>query len=218
MPSCPNGSEIGGTRRGRQHLLTLGSEIRAAREGAGLSQMAVARAAGMSHAEVSRIERGAAPWLSIVEASELCAVVGLDLWLRAYAGADPLRDAGHVGLLRRFIASVGPGLRVRTEVPLPRVGDQRAWDATIGDSREAVGVEAETRLRDAQAFERRVALKRRDSAIDRVVIVLADSRANRSALHAIRSAWRTDYPLDTEEILGALTLGRLPPAGGVIVI
>ena len=163
--------------------MTLGSEIRAAREGAGLSQTAVARAAGMSHAEVSRIERGTAPWLNIVEASELCAVVGLDLWLRAYAGGDP-----------------------------------RAWDATISDRREAVGVEAETRLRDAQAFERRVALKRRDGEIDRVVIVLADSRADRSALRAIRSAWRTDYPLDTAEILGALALGRLPSAGGVVVI
>ena len=63
-----------------------------------------------------------------------------------------------------------------------------------------------------------MALKRRDGEIDRVVIVLADSRANWSALHAIRSAWRTDYPLDTDEILGALTLGRLPPAGGVVVI
>lgn len=207
-----------GTRRGRQHLVTLGAEIRAAREGAGLSQIAVARAAGMSHAEVSRIERGAAPWLNIVEASELCAVVGLDLWLRAYAGGDPLRDAGHVALLRRFLAPVGPSLRIRTEVPLSRVGDQRAWDATISDGRETVGVEAETRLRDAQSFERRVALKRRDGEIDRVVIVLADSRANRSALHSIRSTWRTDYPLDTDEILGALTLGRLPPAGGVVVI
>lgn len=198
--------------------MTLGSEIRAAREGAGLSQTAVARAAGMSHAEVSRIERGESPWLNIVEASELCAVLGLDLWLRAYAGGDPLRDAGHVALLRRFLASVAPSLRIRTEVPLPRVGDQRAWDATISDRREAVGVEAETRLRDAQAFERRVALKRRDGGIDRVVIVLADSRSNRSALRAIRSAWRADYPLDTDEIRGALMLGRLPSAGGVVVI
>jgi hypothetical protein len=120
--------------------------------------------------------------------------------------------------LRRFLASVAPSLRIRTEVPLPRVGDQRAWDATISDSREAVGVEAETRLRDAQAFERRVALKRRDGGIDRAVIVLADSRTNRSALRAIRSAWRADYPLETDEILDALTLGQLPPAGGVVVI
>ena len=198
--------------------MTLGSEIRAAREGAGLSQTAVGRAAGLSHAEVSRIERGRSPWLNIVEASEVCAVVGLDLWLRAYAGGDPLRDAGHAGLLRRFLGSVGAPLRVRTEVPLPRVGDQRAWDATISDSREAIGVEAETRLRDAQAFERRVALKRRDGQVERLVIVLADSRANRSALRSIRSAWRTDYPLDTDEILEALTLGRLPSAGGVVVI
>jgi len=63
-----------------------------------------------------------------------------------------------------------------------------------------------------------VALKRRDGQVERVVIVLADSRANRGALRSIRSAWRTDYPLDTDEILEALTLGRLPSAGGVVVI
>ena len=116
-----------GTRRGRQHLTTLASEIRSAREAAGLSQSAVAHASGLSRAEVSRIERGRAPWLNIVEASELCAVVGLDLWLRAYVGGDPLRDAAHVALLRRFLDQMGPGIRVRTELPLDRPGDPRAW-------------------------------------------------------------------------------------------
>jgi transcriptional regulator with XRE-family HTH domain len=207
-----------GTRRGRQHLVALGSEIRVAREAAGLSQVTVARAAGLSHAEVSRIERGVAPWLNIVEAAELCAVVGLDLWLRAYAGGDPLRDAAHVALLARFLEVIGEPLRVRMEVPLPRPGDPRAWDATISDGREAVGVEAETRLRDAQAFERRVALKRRDSGMDRVIIVLADTRANRAALRSVRSAWRADYPLDGHEVRGVLQAGALPRTGGVILV
>ena len=204
-----------GTRRGRHHLATLGSEIRAAREAAGLTQAKVADAAGLSRAEVSRVERGSAPWLNIVEAAELCAVVGLDLWLRAYAGGDPLRDAAHIALVGRFLGLVGGGLRVRTEVPLPRPGDPRAWDATISDRSDMVGVEAETRLRDAQALERRIALKRRDGRIDRVIIVVADTRANRAALRSIRPSWRADYPLDTNEINVALAAGMLPSAGGV---
>jgi transcriptional regulator with XRE-family HTH domain len=207
-----------GSRRGRQHLLTIGTELRIARNSAGLSQASVSRAAGVSRAEVSRIERGVAPWLNIVEAAELCAVVGLDLWMRTYAGGDPLRDAGHVALLRRFLDRVGGSLRVRTEVALPRVGDPRAWDATISDRADTIGVEAESRLRDAQAFERRVALKRRDGGIERVVIVVADTRANRSALRAVRPTWRADYPLDTDEIMRAFGAGSLPPAGGVSLV
>lgn len=197
--------------------MALGTEVRSAREAAGLSQTDVAGAAGLSHAEVSRIERSLAPWLKIVDAAELCAVVGLDLWLRAYPGDDPLRD-GHVALLGRFLAHVDGSLLVRTEVPLPRRGDPRAWDATVADRTGLIGVEAETRLRDGQALERRIALKRRDGGIDRVVIVVANTRANRSALRAIRPSWRADYPLDTEEILGSIRAGKLPPAGGVSLI
>ena len=214
----PESTRSRGTRRGRQHLVTLGSELRSARQSAGLSQASVAQASGMSRAEVSRVERASAPWLNIVEAAELCAVVGLDLWLRAYAGGDPLRDEAHVALLNRFIELVGGDLKVRLEVPLPRPGDPRAWDATISDRRETVGVEAETRIRDAQALERRVSLKRRDGGIDHVIILVADTRANRSALRSVRSSWRADYPLDPGDILGALTAGRLPPAGGVTLL
>jgi transcriptional regulator with XRE-family HTH domain len=207
-----------GTRRGRQHLLTLATELRSARTAAGLSQESVARATGLSHAEISRIERGAAPWLNIVEAAELCAVLGLDLWLRAYAGGDPLRDAGHAALVGAFSDVVSPPLRIRTEVPLPRPGDPRAWDATVSDRSRVMGVEAETRLKDAQAFDRRVGLKRRDAAIEHVIVVLADTRANRSALGGVRPMWRADYPLDSAEILGHLQAGRLPPAGGIVLI
>jgi len=217
-PDMPASARDRGTRRGRHHLATLASEIRSAREAAGLSQSTVARAAGLSRAEVSRIERGCAPWLNILDASELCAVVGLDLWLRTYVGGDPLRDAAHVALLRRFLDQLGPGIRARTEVPLDRPRDPRAWDAVLADRSERVGVEAETRLSDAQAIERRVALKRRDGGIARVVIVIADTRANRSTLHAVRTLWRADYPLDSDDVLGHLKAGRLPPAGGVVVI
>ena len=81
-----------------------------------------------------------------------------------------------------------------------------------------MGVEAETRLSDAQAIERRIALKRRDGGVASVIIVIADTRANRSALRAVRTLWRPDYPLDSDEVLGQLRTGHLPPAGGIVVI
>jgi hypothetical protein len=36
-----------------------------------------------------------------------------------------------------------------------------------------IGVEAETRARDRQELQRRVALKRRDGGVDRVILLLA---------------------------------------------
>lgn len=189
-----------------------------ARLAAGLTQSVVAEAAGMSRAELSRIERQRAPWLDITAAATLCAVVGLDLWLRAYPGGDPVRDAAHVALIGRFLAYVTAPLSIRTEVPIDRPGDPRAWDAMIADHTTVVGVEAETRITDSQALERRLALKRRDGRIERVIIVISDSRANRSALRLVRSRLRADYPLDTPELLSALGFGRLPQAGGVAMI
>lgn len=199
-------------------MAALATELRLARLAAGLTQSVVAEAAGISRAELSRIERQESPWLDIVAASELCAVLGLDLWLRAYAGGDAVRDAAHVELLNRFLSCVSRPLVVRTEVPLDRAGDPRSWDALVSDRASHVGVEAETRMTDAQALERRVALKRRDGGVDRVIMVIADTRANRSAVRFARSRLRADYPLDTAELIASVSHGRLPGAGGIALI
>jgi hypothetical protein len=61
-----------------------------------------------------------------------------------------------------------------------------AWDAVIADASGQVAIELEMRLVDAQALARRLALKRRDGSVDRIVIVLADTRANRAAYAAAR--------------------------------
>jgi len=72
-----------GTHRGRRLLIEIGLELRAARLAAGLTQTEVADGASISAGELSRIERGLAPWLDIVTAACICAVVGLDLWMRS---------------------------------------------------------------------------------------------------------------------------------------
>jgi hypothetical protein len=89
-------------------------------------------------------------------------VVGLVPSLRFFADGTPLRDAAHVKLLERLHGTLASSLRWRTEVPLNVTADRRAWDAEIAGSGWRIVVEAETRLHDAQALERRVALKRRD--------------------------------------------------------
>jgi transcriptional regulator with XRE-family HTH domain len=205
-------------RLAARSLAAIGAEIRTARTSAGLSQATVARAAGTSHSTIGRIERARLPGVSIDVLCRTCAAVGLDLVVRAYPDTDPVRDAAHVGLLERLRRRLPAGTRWRTEVPLPIPGDRRAWDAVIEHDGTVTAVEAETRLADLQAVERRIAVKRRDGGWPRTVILVADTVANRAALAVGREALRHDYPLDTREMMAALTAGRQPGANGIVIL
>ncbi len=100
-------------------LRKIGAEIRLARRSHGLSLKVVASEARISAAELSRIERALVRGTGVVLLSRLCAVVGLDLTVRAYPGGSPIRDAGHARLLARLRTHLHESLRWLTEVPLP---------------------------------------------------------------------------------------------------
>ena len=68
-----------GTELGLTSLARIGRELRDARRDRGLSLAAVARVAGISVAELSRIERGLAPMVPYLTLARCTAVVGLDL-------------------------------------------------------------------------------------------------------------------------------------------
>ena len=214
----PESHAARGARRGRRALVSLGEEIRAARLAAGLTQLDAATAAGMSDSRWSRIEHAQSTSLSIVEAARACAIVGLDLSVRSFAGPDAVRDAAHVRLLRAFQGVLGSSLAVRVEVPVGDRRDQRAWDMAVSDGSGWVAVELETRITDVQALSRRVSLKARDGGIGVVVLVVLDTRSNRDAVYAGRDALRPLFPLDPGAILGGLRAGRLPPAGGLVFL
>jgi len=82
--------------------------------------------------------------------------------LKLYPAGPRIRDAPQLALLGRFEALLAPSLQMRREVTLPIAGDQRAWDARVTDGRRSASVEGETKIGDAQALERRLALKIRD--------------------------------------------------------
>jgi hypothetical protein len=79
-------------------------------------------------------------------------------------------------------------------------------------------VEAETRLADGQALERRIALKIRDGGPGHVLLLVADTRGNRVALTTLREAHREQFPLDGRHVLQALREGRDPGASGVVIL
>jgi transcriptional regulator with XRE-family HTH domain len=183
----------------------------------GLGGADVARAVGISAAQYSRIERGLTKDVSIQQASELLAVVGLELSVKAYPAGQPLRDAAHAALLERFRGRLHRSLRFRTEVAFPDPKDRRAWDAVVIGAGWRDGVEAETRPRDRQALERRLALKLRDGDVTHMTLLLLDSRHNRDFVRAYGEALRATFPVRGSRALELLATG-VDPGGNSIVL
>jgi transcriptional regulator with XRE-family HTH domain len=206
-----------GTRRAAEARFELGREARRARTDRGLSQVIVGRAVGMSPSEVSRIERGLIVEVSVLDLSRILAAVGLDLSAKAYPGGQPVRDAAHVALLGRLRRHLHHSLRWRTEVALPRAGDQRAWDAMIEGPGWSYGVEAETAPTDAQALARRIALKVRDSEVDGVILVIPGSRRAHAFLRDAADHLGPAFPAAGPRALELLAAG-VDPGGSAIVI
>lgn len=207
-----------GTERGRRARVSIGAEIRAARVNRNLTLREVGQAVGVSAATGSRLERGVLEHVDIMLLARMCAVVGLELSVKAYPGGEPIRDAAHLGLLRDFRALLHPSVDWATEVPLPRVGDPRAWDGLTRDGDWRYGVEAETAPRDGQATLRRLALKLRDGQVDGVLLVLRDTRQTRAFLREIEGVIGSTFPVAGSRALELLGVGADPGGSAIIVL
>lgn len=166
------------------------------------------------------MERGVTAYPDLGFLSAYCAVVGLDLSIRTYPAGDPIRDRAQLALLERLRVRLHPSLRWRTEVPLPIEGDLRAWDAEIRappPTRWRARVEAETRIADGQALERRLSLKIRDDPGGHLILLVSDTRSNRAAMRLIRDGLRELLPLDSRDVLAALGRGTEPPNSGIVI-
>jgi len=195
----------------------IGAEVLTARRMAGVSQDKLGAAAALSGSEVGRIERGEAPWLTVVQAARLLKAVGLDLSAKTYPAGPPIRDAGHLRLLADFEARLPPTLRCIREWPIPNDRDKRAIDVLVAGLPRRTGVEAETNLHDIQALERDINGKRRDGKLERMVLLVRDSKRNRGILRAA-DALRRSFPLDTRAVMAALGRGRDPGGDGIVVL
>ncbi len=204
--------------RGRTLLVAIGAEIRLARHGAGLSLEMVGRAASISGAEVSRMERARAEWVSLLTLTRLCSIVGLDLTARAFPGASPLRDARHNAVLGRLRGLIHPGLGWAQEVPLPNPGDQRAWDAVIRGNGWRYGVECEMNPIDGQAAMRRLALKHKEGMVDGLILLLPDTRQTRLLKREYAAALKDAFPCPGSVALARLAVGKDPGGSAIITL
>ena len=207
-----------GREMGGRAIARIGRELRDARRSAGLSQVAAGDAAAMSHGQVSRIEHSRLGHVTVDQLARLAAALGLDLVIRTYPAGDPVRDTAQLQLLERLRQRIAPTWRWRTEVPIPIPGDRRAWDAVIANGRTAVGIEAETVLSDIQALQRRIALKSRDSQLDRLVLLVARTARNRSAIEDAGSGLRETFPISQRAMLVALAERTDPGGSGIVIL
>ena len=211
-------------RRARADRIQVGADIRQSRVGSGLSLAAVGAVVRLSPAQISRIERGLAAAVTSAQLAVIGGAVGLDVRTRSYPGPDPLRDAAQQRLLGRLGPRLAACLRSRDEVSLPIVGDLRAWDSWIEgfvdepDPGRGLAVEAETRIADGQAFLRRLGLKMRDGGVTSVLVVVADTRANRAAVAAMRLLDSGAFPVSARSALAALAAGRHPGGSAIVFL
>ena len=211
-----DGIQQRGVRMGRRQRQRAGEELRRARLTSGLSQRALGRIVRLSHSAVGRLERGELQRVTVDRIALIAAALGLDLRIGLFPSGSPVRDAGHLALIERLRRRVSPALRWRAEVPVPLPGDLRSADVVIDGSAVEEMVEAETRLDDLQALERRVRIKQRDLRIPRVILLIADTRHNRSVLVA-HPELVARFPVTTRACLAALRSGR-DPGGDAIVL
>ena len=205
-------------REAERDTARIGREIRQARVEHDLSQAAAANAAGLATSSWSRLERGAAPNVSLVDLACAAAAVGLMLHVRLYPAGEPIRDKAHLALLERLRARLPASAGWRTEVPFPNPGDPRAWDALIRLPGVLVGLEAETRGRDSQALQRKLSLKRRDGGVDHVILLLADTRHNRVFLRQAGEGLRLDFPVPGRIAMERLMASEDPGGNAIILI
>lgn len=207
-----------GRRRGERAYEEWAAAVRDLRLGLGLTRAALADALGISASKLQRWEHGQRPRPDLIEANVVMRLLGHDLRLSWFPVGGMLRDAGHVRLVRAFLALLPPAVHRRLEAPLGIIGDLRAWDVLLTLPRCTIGVAAETRLRDVQALLRREEAKLRDGGTDRLLLVVWDSRANRNAVGFAGPALRGALPLDGRSILAALRAGRDPGANGLLFV
>lgn len=194
------------------------AEFHVARVERGISQARVAKAVGRSDAWVSWTESGRNERVAVVDLFAMLARVGREASLRVYLGAGGLRDGAQGRLISRFRELIASAWSWRTEVGMPIVGDLRAWDGVLERPGCTIGIDAETRLRDFQAVDRRVMLKLRDSGVDRAVMLLPSTRANREALRSVGPVALANYPIPSRAALRSLREGVDPGGNAIIVL
>ena len=101
---------------------------------------------------------------------------------------------------------------------MPRTGDLRAADQVSSIDGCRLMIEACGRFADAQAQIRAARAKQRDLGADRLLLLIADTHTNRTAVLAAMPAVRTSFVVPARAMLAALAGGRDPGGDGLVLL
>lgn len=205
-------------RRAQWILAEVGQELRRERVASGMRQADVGRLIGSSKSRVCRVEHAKVATLSVVELSRHAAAVGLRPSVKLYPLGRRLLDRPQLELLGRFRRRLHESWSWATEVPMPLDGDLRSADCVIRFPGCTIIVEAFTRLADYQAQTASAGRKKRDLRADRLILLLAATRANRRAMAEAAPVVSGSFPLGTKATLSALERGADPGGDAVVFL
>jgi transcriptional regulator with XRE-family HTH domain len=203
----------------RRQVGEHGTDLREARIAGGLRQADIARALRRSASAIGRVERNTARRVAIEDLAAHAAAVGLRLSTHLYPGSGRLRDGRQLQMINRYREIIAQGgWAIALEVPVGAPTDLRAFDLVL--SRHAVRVAHEflSRVRDVQAQIRPLLRKQRDSGIQRLVLVVGGTHANRRAVAEAGPALQEAFPRATRTVLAALRSGRDPGGNGLVFL
>jgi transcriptional regulator with XRE-family HTH domain len=208
----------------------LGLALRQFREDAGLSRLAVARAAGVDDAYLGRIEDGnERP--SVETYVRIGAVLGVDLAMRYYTNTGPMiRDRLSAPMMEALLGILDGRWRRFTEVGVHK--PSRGWiDAALHDPRAGVilATELQSELRRLEQMIRWHAEKAASlpswqgwpklGEAPRVsqLLIVRRTRATRSVVRQFTGQLKVAYPAHPDDALEALTTANAPWPGAAML-
>jgi transcriptional regulator with XRE-family HTH domain len=190
----------------------VGRVLREVRIRRGWRQRDLATAAGVSQALISRIELGRLEHVSLqrlrLVGATLDIAISIEAWWRA-GDLDRLIDRGHAALVEHVVGDLRDhGWLTRVEVTFNHFGERGSADivAWHPPTRTLLIIEVKTRIGDVQAtastFERKVRVLPEvladeegwDPAVVGRLLVIADTRANRSIVREHRQIFSSIWP------------------------
>ena len=196
----------------------VGDQLRTGRHVLGATQKQVGMATHVSSSEISRRELGRSRRLTGEKLAVHAAAVGLKLSIKLYPLGGGVRDAAQATVIAAFVTRIGRAWKVTLEAPIPLAGDLRAVDVLLVGRDVRIAAEVITRLADLQAQIRAAQLKAQEIRAMRLVLVIAGTRANRTALASVRSSLVAAFDLDSRRVLSELAAGRDPGRDAIVLL
>lgn len=224
-------SQRGAQRRVREQRRAIGREIRVLREDAGITQAALARAAGISRAHLCHIEAGESE-ASLTVLTALADALGAAVSVRFYPGTGPrIRDHLQATMLEALLQQLDGRWKRFLEVPVYRPV-RGVIDLVLHDpaASRIVAVEAHSELRRLEqllrwSHQKRDALPSAEmwqfaAAVEPPsvsgLLLLRSTQATRGLVEQHTATFQAAYPAPAAGVWASLT-GTAPwPGPGLI--